>query len=260
MAYFSVMKKSSLLGKIFLLLFVVSFITATAQQATLQNGLSLKYLVQLPAQSSAHTPVLILLHGYGSDERDLFELKSSLPKSFLIISARAPYPLPNGGYEWYEMTDANGQHDGNPEQLANSRNLITKFIGQVIEKYKADPKQVYVAGFSQGAIMSYQVGLTAPGKVAGIGVLSGTIYPSLKSLIKNDAALKKLRMFIAHGTADNRIPFDSGKGAVDYLQTLGLKPQLHQYPGMGHTISKDVLSDFVEWLSSVVDSSRYRCG
>ena len=146
------------------------------------------------------------------------------------------------------MIDAKGQHDGNPQQLANSRNLITKFIGQVIEKYKADPAQVYLAGFSQGAIMSYQVGLTAPGKVAGIGVLSGTIYPSLKPLIKNDAALKKLRMFIAHGTADNRIPFASGKAAVDYLHGLGLKPQLHQYPGMGHTISKDVLNDFVQWL------------
>jgi phospholipase/carboxylesterase len=240
------MKVSSILRKIFLLLFISG--SVTAQQSTLQDGLALKYLVQLPAQSATHTPVLILLHGYGSDERDLFELKNSLPKRFLIISARAPYALPNGGYEWYESTDASGQHDGNPQQLANSRNLITKFIGQVIEKYKADPAQVYVAGFSQGAIMSYQVGLTAPGRVAGIGVLSGTIYPSLKPLIKNNAALKMLKIFVAHGTADNRIPFTEGKAAADYLQSLGLKPQFHQYPGMGHTISKDVLNDFVQWL------------
>ena len=246
MAYFSLMKMNSILHKIILILFIAG--SVSAQQAALQDGRALKYLVQPSAQNSTHTPVLILLHGYGSDERDLFELKNSLPKNFLIISARAPYALPNGGYEWYEMIDAKGQHDGNPQQLANSRNLITKFIGQVIEKYKADPAQVYLAGFSQGAIMSYQVGLTAPGKVAGIGVLSGTIYPSLKPLIKNDAALKKLRMFIANGTADNRIPFASGKAAVDYLHGLGLKPQLHQYPGMGHTISKDVLNDFVQWL------------
>ena len=230
------------------ILVLIGSIRAQGQQPILQEGLALKYVVQTPPEKTTHTPVLILLHGYGSDERDLFELKSSLPENFLIISARAPYPLPNGGYEWYEMTDANGHHDGNPQQLANSRGLITKFIAQVIEKYKADPTQVYVAGFSQGAIMSYQVGLTAPGNVAGIGVLSGTIYPSLKPLIKNDAALKKLKIFVAHGTADNRIPFANGKAAVDYLETFGLKPQFHQYPGMGHTISNDVLNDFVQWL------------
>ncbi len=232
-----------------LLLTIVFAAYATAQNATLQEGLALKYLVQLPTEKSAHPPMIVLLHGYGSDEKDLFALRTFIPKNYLIISARAPYPLPGGGYEWYEMTDVNGVHDGNASQLANSKSLIEKFIKEVTSAYHADPARVCLMGFSQGAIMSYRVGLTSPSLLKGIGVLSGTIYPSLKPMVKNTAALKHLGIFIAHGTADERISFADGKAASDYLKSLGLKPDFHAYPEMGHTISRDVLSDLVKWLT-----------
>ena len=223
-------------------------LNSCGQQAGLQEDLALKYLVQLPVEKSAHAPVIILLHGYGSDERDVFELSAAFPKNYLVLSARAPYPLPTGGYEWYEITPVNGHHDGKKEHLENSRNLIEKFISQATAKYKADAKEVYLIGFSQGAIMCYQVGLTAPGKVHGIGVLSGMIFPSLKPLVSNSAALKQLRIFISHGTADNRIPFADGKAAYDYLESIGLKPEFHEYAGMGHAISNDVVKGLLQWL------------
>ena len=96
--------------------------------------------------------------------------------------------------------------------------------------------------------MSYQVGLTAPAMLRGIGVLSGTIYPSLKPLIKKTAALKQLKIFISHGNVDERISFADGKAASDYITHLGLTPEFHRYAGMGHTISKDVLFDLTAWL------------
>ena len=232
----------------------VLFLTAAfavnvfAQETGLQEGLALKYLVHLPTEKTAHPPVIILLHGYGSDEKDLLGLCSFFPKNYLIISARAPYPLPGGGYEWYEMTEVKGLHDGDAAQLANSMDLVKKFIPQIIAKYKTDPKLVYLMGFSQGAIMSYRVGLTAPTMLRGIGVLSGTIYPSLKPMIKMTPALKQLRIFIAHGNADNRISFEDGSRAFDYLTSIGLTPDFHSYEGMGHTISKEVMADLVKWL------------
>ncbi len=230
------------------LIFTVCISAFAQGPAVLQQGLALKYLVQTPTESSQHTPVIILLHGYGSDEKDLFELRSAFTKNYLIVSARAPYNLPGNGYQWYEFTEVNGQHDGKKEQLDNSRQLIEKFIAQIISKYNADPKSVYLMGFSQGAIMSYQVGLTAPGKVKGIGVLSGMIFASLKPMVKNTSALKQLKIFISHGAADQRIPFTEGKAAYDYLKSIGLHPDFHQYPGMGHSISNDVLNDLVKWL------------
>ena len=222
--------------------------TTTAQQNGLQEGLALKYLVQLPSEKSVHPPLLILLHGYGSDEKDLFELRNFLPKNYIIIAARAPYELSGGGYQWYEMTNVNGIHDGKPAELANSRKLIREFISQAIAKYSADPKHVFLSGFSQGAIISYQVGLTEPSLLRGIGVLSGTIYPSLKPLVKKNAALSKLKVFVSHGSIDDRISYTSGKAACDYIKTQGMNPEFHTYDGMGHSISKDVLADFVKWL------------
>jgi phospholipase/carboxylesterase len=235
--------------KLTTLLCAILFLTATTTaQPVLHEDLALKYLVQLPAQASAHPPVIILLHGYGSDEKDLFELRNFFPKNYIIISARAPYKLQEGGYQWYTPAQQNGIHDGSPTDLAASRKLIEEFIPQITAQYHAYPKEIYLMGFSQGAMMSYEVGLTAPATLRGIGVLSGTIYPSLKPLVKKSPALKQLRIFISHGTVDERVPFKDGEASAAYLKTLGLSPDFHKYAGMGHNISKDVLFDLVNWL------------
>lgn len=218
------------------------------QTAPVMNDLCLKYLVQLPTQKQSHTPVIIFLHGYGSDERDLFELRKSFPASYMSFSVRAPYPLSGGGNQWYEMTTTNGQRDGNQEQLKNSKSLIIKFIDEVTTKYNVDKKDIYLVGFSQGAIMCYQVGLTTPGSIRGIAPLSGRILPSLKPEIKNPTALQHLRIFIGHGTDDNRIPYQDGQSANEFLTSLHLKPEFHTYQGMGHSISDAEMKDLVKWL------------
>jgi len=235
------MKRMILLVLLSLLVF-----TGYAQQPVLQEGLALKYLVHQP--SAKHAPIIILLHGYGSDERDLFELYPALPANFIVVSARAPFALQGSGYQWYDIKMEDGKRTGKKEDIAASREKIITFIGQVVNRYGADAKQVYVAGFSQGAIMSYEVGLTVPAKVKGIAPLSGKIYPSLRTMVKNGPDLKKLKIFVAHGTADDRISFAEGKAAVEYVRSLGLQPEFHEYAGMGHSISADVMKDLVAWL------------
>jgi len=241
--------------KIFFFLFIfAAFVSRSmAQQATLQEDLALKYLVQLPAEKpekAQRMPVIILLHGYGSDEKDLFDLRNFFPKNYLIVSVRAPYALSAGGYQWYEGTTADGQRDGKKDQLDNSRTLIMKFESEVVKKYKADAKNVYLIGFSQGAIMSYEAGLTNPGVIRGIGVLSGMIFNSLRGQIRNTPTLKQLKIFISHGTDDQRIAYSEAKTANDYLKVLGLKPDFHTYDGMGHQINKEVLKDLLAWLNN----------
>jgi phospholipase/carboxylesterase len=240
-------KNKCMVRRLFMLLVAVWCYTGVSAQE-LQQGLALQYLVRQPVQKTAHPPVLILLHGYGSDERDLFGLKDAVSGNFLVISARAPMALPGAGYEWYEPSKQSGHRDADAAQLAASRALIEKFISQVVAKYNADGRQVFLAGFSQGAIMSYQVGLTRPGLLRGICVLSGTIFPSLKPLVKQSPQLAKLKIFVGHGTSDDRIPFGEGKDAVSYLTSIGLTPEFHTYQGMGHTITNDVMKDLVQWL------------
>lgn len=225
-----------------LLLSLCLFLSVTIH-AQLQQDLALKYLVQQPKVTTTKPPVIILLHGYGSNEADLFELKDIFPKNFLVVSARAPYPVGATGFQWFEIGAVSNDKT---KQVEDSRDLVMKFISQVTGKYHTG--DVYVSGFSQGAMMSYEVGLLHPDKIKGIGVLSGKLFPSLKKEIKNSAALKQLKIFISHGTTDDRISFTEGKAASDYLVSIGLKPEFHQYAGMGHSISKDVLKDLLQWL------------
>jgi phospholipase/carboxylesterase len=233
---------------LFIALYLFSFIGNVAGQVpVLETSLALKYIVHAPAKPT-RGPVVILLHGYGSDEKDLYGLRSAFPPNAIIISAQAPYALAGGGYQWYEMENINGQRDGKKEELERSVGLVNKFITQVVEKYNANPKDVYLMGFSQGAIMSFAVGLAAPDKVKGIGVLSGMLYPSVRATIKSSPALKKLKIFIAHGTTDERIPFKYAVSANSYLATMGLKPEFHQYEGMGHSISNSEMADLIKWL------------
>ncbi len=223
-------------------LFIGIAFNAAAQATDLQTDLSLKYLVRL-SPSATPSPVIILLHGYGSNEQDLFELRKYFPSKYLVISARAPYPA-GQGYQWFDL----GKGDSNNPEVENSRKLILKFISEITHKYTANKNQVYLIGFSQGAMMCYEAGLTSPETIKGIGVLSGRLFPTLQEKLIVTPALKNLKIFISHGTADNRIPFTEGKSSSENLIKLGLKPEFHEYNGMGHSINDQVMTDLGGWL------------
>jgi phospholipase/carboxylesterase len=237
------MKKLLLLS-----IFILITLSVFGQGTVLNEDLALRYLIQPPVAEVGRNRIIIMLHGYGSDEKDLYELKTFFP-GFFIISVRAPHSAGASGYQWFPIGSVNSNNTGKNEQLEKSTQQLKTFITQVIKKYgKGASAEVYLAGFSQGAMMSYAVGLTNPGLVKGIAVLSGRLFPSLKQEIKISPALKNLKIFISHGTKDDRIPFSEGKAAGDYLKSIGLKPEFHEYAGMGHSISNTVLNDLVSWL------------
>jgi phospholipase/carboxylesterase len=219
-----------------------------AQDMQLKEDLSLKYLVQLPAENAKNAPVIILLHGRGSNEADMFSMRGKFPQNYIVVSVRAPYGTREGFYDWFDMGVADSKPQINAQNVENSRNLLARFITEVVTKYNADPKQVYMMGFSQGAIMSYEVGLTSPEKLSGIGVLSGMLLSTLKPLIKMTPALSRLKVFIGHGTADERLSFDLATANNAYLKGLGLNPEFHAYRDMKHHISSEELDDLVKWL------------
>lgn len=221
---------------------------ATQAQNALHTELSLKYLIKEPAVKSGKSPVIILLHGFGSNEADLFDLKDAFPKEFIVVSARAPMAIGPNAYQWFANKQVKGITEGDEADLKQSRNKIELFIKEITKEYHADPAQVYLCGFSQGAMMSYEVGLTSPELLKGIAPLSGKIFDSLKSDIKKSASLNHLKVFIGHGDADNRVDPKFAVNADAYLKKLGLSPSLHFYKGMSHSISDGEIADLVKWL------------
>ena len=215
-------------------------------QPPLQTDLPLKYLEQTNADTQ-NQPLVIFLHGYGSNEQDLFGIKDDLPASYTYLSVRAPMTMEEGSYQWFRKK-GEGAYNGETDDLKTSGQVLQDFIAQAAKKYHTEPDKVVLVGFSQGAIMSYEVALRHPEAVGAIAALSGRILPVLKSALKPDEKRQSLAIFIGHGKEDNRLPYKDGTDANILLQGLSLTPEFHGYEGLGHSISAAEVEDLNAWL------------
>ncbi|NOR27393.1 MAG: phospholipase [Lutibacter sp.] len=210
--------------------------------------LSLKYIVREPNQQTENTSLLILLHGYGSNEEDLFSFATELPDNLLIISARAPQSLGFGSYAWYSInfTADEGKFSDIPEAI-EARETIATFIDEIQEKYKIAPNKTFLLGFSQGTILSYSVALNYPEKIQKIIALSGYINPELLSENLKNKDYSKLDFFISHGSVDQVIPADWAKKAPLFLDHINVKNSYKEY-GVGHGVAPQNFFDFKKWI------------
>lgn len=209
--------------------------------------MSLQYLLRETKVKSPHSPLLILLHGVGSNMEDMFSFANQLPDKYLVVSAQAPIQLGGNRFAWYQVDFSTGKPVFNFEQAENSRNIIISFIEELKEKYAVDSNEVYLCGFSQGAIMSYSVALTRPDLVKGVASMSGRLLEEIKPQIVAKEKLSHLKIYISHGSTDNTLPIQYAINANSFLQTIGLSPTFKQY-NAGHTINNEMLKDLLNWL------------
>ncbi|OUM05930.1 phospholipase [Pseudomonas syringae] len=216
-------------------------------QDTLHTDLPLDYLAQVNVEKPDR-PLVIFIHGYGSNAADLFGLKEHLPADYNYLSVQAPVALQPDSYKWFAQKPGVPDYDGVTEDLKSSGKQLTAFITQATEKFHTQPDKVFLVGFSQGAMMSYEVALRQPTRVGGIAALSGRLLPVVKAEIKPTDELKALKVFIGHGVQDRQVAFASGPQADATLKSLGLKPEFHAYEGLGHSISEAEVVDLANWL------------
>jgi phospholipase/carboxylesterase len=221
-------------------------------------SLSLTHIVRAPrtpAPEGTKPPLLILLHGVGSNEQDLMELASYLNPRFLIVSVRSPMTLGPGAYGWYPVMFTPQGPVGDTKQAVAGRDKIIGFVREAQEAYGADPKRVFLLGFSQGAIMSLLAGLKRPDLVAGIVPMSGRLLPEALADRADDDALRGLAIFAVHGTRDNVLPVSGGRAARDELSKLPVTVEYREYD-MGHQVSAESLADVAAWLTAQLDATR----
>ncbi|TDE16145.1 alpha/beta hydrolase [Dyadobacter psychrotolerans] len=217
------------------------------QETTVETkNLALKYLIREPKVKTDKRKGIILLHGVGSNEKDLFGLAEHLPDDFYIISARGPFTLGAERYAWYNVDFSTGKPVYDAKQEEVSREIISTFIGQIKQQYLLD--DVYLGGFSQGAIMSYSIGLTQPKSLRGIVALSGRLLPEIQPLVKKSDDLSKLSVFVAHGTQDRTLGIAYAREAKTYLKELGVNLTYTEYEN-AHQISESVLKDLRDWMT-----------
>lgn len=214
------------------------------------KNLSLTHVIR-ESSLKDNAPLLILFHGYGSDENDLFSFASELPEELFIISARAPYPMQPYGNAWYAINfDADKGKWSDNEQAIESRDLIANFIDEVIAAYPVNKDNVSLLGFSQGTILSYAVALTYPEKINNVIALSGYINEDLFKTQSEDH-YKHLNFYCSHGSVDQVIPIDWARKSPEFLSNLNIKHKYSEFP-VGHGVAPQNFYELKNWLIGLI--------
>jgi phospholipase/carboxylesterase len=210
--------------------------------------MKLHYLIKQPTNLQEKNPLLLLLHGHGSNEEDLFSFASELPDEYIIVSLRAPYEMQYGSYAWYSIDyTADEKRFSNVEEARISRDLVINFLEELKLEYAIDEKKVTLIGFSQGCILSYAIGVSYPEKIQRIVAMGGYFNAEIakENFKKNN--FSNLQIFASHGTVDQVVSVDWARKAKPILDSLAIKNQYKEY-NMGHGINHQNFFDFKNWL------------
>ncbi len=212
----------------------------------------LTYLERPPTVTSERAPLLLLLHGYGSNEADLFGFVTYLPEHYHVISLQAPYTLGPQSFAWYAINfDAEKGKFSDEKQARSSRDLIHQFIGHICTEKHLNRDNVTLLGFSQGAILSYAIAFTYPKTIQQVIALSGYCNESLMPEDWQLQNLDGLSIYAAHGKSDAVIPINWAQQSAALLRSVpDLKFEFQEFD-MGHAVSQESFADMMRWMNSL---------
>lgn len=209
---------------------------------------SLEFISRPPKIKQEKPPLLIMLHGYGSNEEDLFSFAEELPEELLIISARAPLTIGFGSYSWYTIHfEAGNDKFSDIPEAKHALQLIDQFVSEIIDAYEVDQSNIFLLGFSQGTILSTAYALNHPDKIQHVIALSGYVNDELIQKPVEKEAFKNLDFFVSHGTVDQVIPVEWARKTPAYFDKLNIKHSYQEYP-VGHGVAPQNFYDLHEWI------------
>jgi phospholipase/carboxylesterase len=191
---------------------------------------------------------VVLLHGFGAAGDDLVSLARALarPRTRFVVPAGL-LALPNGGRAWWQLKQRPA-YDAERELLVDQASLLLArraadgVLSTIRERYA--PEALFVAGFSQGAMLSLDIAAQPSARVDRVALLSGALpQPTARALAKR-ANLP--RVFVSHGRQDRVLPFAGAEHLVARLETSGYSVTFRAFEG-GHEIPpeiRDALRDF----------------
>lgn len=213
------------------------------------GGLS---LLHRPAATGTARPwLLVLMHGVGSNEQDLFGLAPAVPPQFHLVSLRAPFPLGPQAHAWFQFSVApDGTRRIDAAQEAASRAAVARQVQALAERLQVPPSRVVLGGFSQGGIMALSLLLTRPQLLQAALVLHSRLLPEVLPLAAPARALQGKRLWVSHGLQDMVIPLASAQAIRDHALQLPLVLDYAEYPG-GHEIRPAELQQAMQWLDAL---------
>jgi phospholipase/carboxylesterase len=215
----------------------------------------LKYEVDLPPSPTDGAPLIVLLHGRGSDRFDLLGLRRGLPAEAILVAPQAPFPGAEwgygGGWAWYRYI---GDDRPEPESFEASQRQLEEFLTKVPGRLPVQPGPLVLGGFSQGGTMSLAHALRRPGEIPAVLNFSGFLarHPSVEA---TEESVRGTRIFWGHGTGDPAIPLDMAERGRAALQSAGADLTARDY-AIGHWIDPGELAEAEAWLREGWQTSR----
>ncbi len=198
--------------------------------------------------------LLLLLHGYGADERDLGGLLGYLDPEgqFAVVMPRGPVAAPPG-FSWFDMTSQEPEAIG--DAFAEALAAVDDLLDTACAEHGFDRAEAVVGGFSQGGGLALALGLGPTDRVrpAGVLALSPFVPPGLLGIDLEGA--RDVPVLLQHGSADPMIPAKSTRGLAEALVEAGLPVVFGEFP-MGHEVSLESVQQAQQWLARVHDGER----
>jgi phospholipase/carboxylesterase len=194
-----------------------------------------------PAEERAGTPLLVTMHGVGSDERDLLGLAPALPAAWTMASLRAPMPW-GQGFSWYPL--------GTPGSPALEP--VDAAVAEVlawVDSVAADHPRIGLLGFSQGGSMALQLLRARPAAFAFAVSLSGFVVPGVTDSRDEAVAAVRPRVFLGHGDLDPVIPGEATARTQAWAATNTTVTD-RTYEGLPHAVSAAELADVAAFIGA----------
>ncbi|MBX5465503.1 MAG: alpha/beta fold hydrolase [Clostridia bacterium] len=225
------------------------------------DGEPLERRVREPEPGAARPPLVLLMHGYGSNEEDLLALASAWP-GLRVVSARGPLELGPGAYAWFGFRGPALEVEAAGFLEALGR--LERLFDELCERYAPGRRQVVVGGFSQGAMMAAALALRRPAQVGALLMMSGRLPPEeLLEAARAPGAgaapapgkgrarpLEGLEALLTHGREDPLIPPSEAERTRDRLEALGAHVTLRLY-AMGHQVNEEAAEAVSAWLRTL---------
>ncbi|MGJ9457720.1 alpha/beta hydrolase [Oceanobacillus sp. CF4.6] len=209
-----------------------------------------QYEVTLPSngvKDNKKYPVLFALHGIGYNEKEMLSVFEGLKEDFILIGVRGNLTYEDG-FAYYKLKEY-----GKPDRklFDESMEMLQGFIETSLDKYPIDPNQIYLAGFSQGAILANSLALVFGDKISGIVSMNGYV-PGFVIEEYSIESIDQLSVFLTDGEKDHIFRPEVGKKNYQFFKEKGASVKYKTYP-TEHLIGNENKKDVTEWLLRRVD-------
>jgi thioredoxin 1 len=193
--------------------------------------------------------VLLLMHGYGADERDLGGLLPYLDPEgkFVTVLPRGPHAAPPG-FSWFDVmaSDPNDMREG----FASALSAVDDLLDETCAEHSMKREEAVVAGFSQGAGLAFALGLAQNNRTHPAGVLAMSPFVRLELVDADWDAAKDIPVLLQHGTDDPMINVSNSRELAQLLVEQGVPVVYGEYP-MGHEVALESVQQARAWLDAI---------